>query len=51
MSDRILMTNRELTMGQVVETIRRFQAEMPDCEVFLDGDARAIVARPRKVSA
>jgi len=51
MSDIILMSNSELTMGQVVETIRNFQAQLPEYEIFMDGDARAIVARPRKAVA
>jgi len=47
MTDVILVRNDEITMGQVVDTIRKLQIEHPEYEVFLDGDARAIVGRCR----
>lgn len=48
--DRILIDIRssELTLSQVVREIVRYQLEMPDCEIFMDGDAYAIVARRRQ---
>lgn len=47
MTDIILVRTSEITMGQAVDTIRRLQAEHPEYEVFLDGDAKAIVGRCR----
>lgn len=41
----------DLTLSQVMAEIARYQSEMPDHEIFLDGDAYAIVARPRVVMA
>ena len=36
-----------LTMGQVVDTMRKLQQEHPDEEIFMDGDLYAIVGRKR----
>ena len=53
MADRILIDIRtcELTLSQVMEKIAGWQAIMPDHEIFMDGDAYAIVARPREVES
>lgn len=47
--DRILMDIRtcELTLGQVLAQVEVWRAQHPDCEIFMDGDAYAIVARRR----
>lgn len=37
----------DLTLSQVMSEIARLQAEHPELEVFLDGDAYAIVGRRR----
>lgn len=37
----------ELTLAQVLQEIQRIQAENPDYEIFLDGDAHAIAGRRR----
>ena len=37
-----------LTMGQVIQEIARLQQENPEYEIFMDGDAYAIVGRRRK---
>ena len=37
-----------LTMGQVIAEVARLQKENPDYEIFMDGDAYAIVGRRRK---
>ena len=37
-----------LTMGQVIEEVARLQKENPEYEIFMDGDAYAIVGRRRK---
>lgn len=52
-SDRILIDIRtcDLTLSQVMAEIDRYQSEMPDHEIFLDGDAYAVVARPREARA
>ena len=51
--DKVLIDIRtcDLTLSQVMAEIARYQSEMPDHEVFMDGDAYAIVARPRAVRA
>lgn len=35
----------ELTLSEVMEQIRQWQADMPEAEIFMDGDAYAIVRR------
>ncbi len=47
--DKILIDIRtcELTLSEVMTEIVRLQAEYPDHEIFMDGDAYAIVARRR----
>ena len=47
--DRILIDIRtcELTIKEALREIARYQAELPDHEIFLDGDAHAIVSRRR----
>ena len=37
----------ELTLAEVMEEVRRLIREHPDQEIFLDGDAHAIVGRTR----
>ena len=51
--DKVLIDVRtcDLTLSQVMAEIVRYQSEMPDHEIFLDGDAYAVVARPRAVRA
>ncbi|MBO4568971.1 MAG: hypothetical protein J5674_03240 [Candidatus Methanomethylophilaceae archaeon] len=48
--DKILIDIRtcELKMSQLMAEIQRLQAEYPDYEIFLDGDAYAIVGRRRR---
>ncbi len=36
-----------LTLAETLAEIGRLQSEYPDYEIFLDGDARAIVGRKR----
>jgi len=40
-----------VTMGGIVDKIASLQKAHPDQEIFMDGDAYAIVGRQRKVSA
>lgn len=51
--DRILIPIEtcELTFSEVMEEIHRLIDENPDDEIFMDGDAYAIVARPRRGKA
>ena len=48
-SDKIFIDIRtsELTLTQVLQEIRKIQAENPDYDIFLDGDAHAIAGRRR----
>ena len=48
-SDKIFIDIRtsELTLAQVLQEVRKIQAENPDYEIFLDGDAHAIAGRIR----
>lgn len=50
MADRILIpiADCELTLREVMDEVRRLILDNPDDEIFLDGDAYAIVARPRR---
>jgi len=49
-SDKIFIDIRtsDLTLSQVLQEVRRIQAENPDYEIFLDGDSHAIAGR-RKI--
>lgn len=51
--DRILIpiATCELTLKEVMDEVRRLIEDNPDDEIFLDGDAYAIVARPRRGKA
>lgn len=51
--DKVLIDVRtcDLTLSQVMAEIARYQSEMPDHEVFMDGDLYAIVARQRRATA
>ena len=44
------ITTSELTLAQVLGEIKRIQSENPDYEIFLDGDAHAIMGRRRSGS-
>ena len=37
----------DLTLSQVMSEIAKLQSEYPDYEIFMDGDAYAIVGRRR----
>ncbi len=47
--DRIFIDIKtcDLTLSQVISEIARLQDENPDYEIFMDGDAYAIVGHPR----
>ncbi|WII06991.1 hypothetical protein PED39_05235 [Methanomassiliicoccales archaeon LGM-RCC1] len=51
MSDVILINFRKekLTMRQVLAQVKILQERWPFLEIFMDGDAYAIVGRARKV--
>ena len=46
-ADRIFIDIRtsDLTLSQVLVEVKRLQTDNPDYEIFLDGDAHAIVGR------
>lgn len=41
----------DLSLSQVMAEVARYQSEMPDHEVFMDGDLYVIVARQRRATA
>ena len=47
--DRVFIDIRtcDLTLSQVMSEIARLQSEHPEYEIFMDGDAYAIVGRRR----
>ncbi len=49
-ADKIFIDVRtcELKLSQVLAEVKRLQTEYPDYEIFLDGDAQAIVGRRRR---
>lgn len=51
-ADKIFIdiTTCELTLSQVLAEVKKLQAEYPEYEIFMDGDARAIVGRKRRLS-
>ena len=48
--DRIFIDfhERKLTMMEVMQEVSRLQKENPEYEIFMDGDAYAIVGRRKK---
>ncbi|WII08041.1 hypothetical protein PED39_02260 [Methanomassiliicoccales archaeon LGM-RCC1] len=48
--DRIFINFREesMTMMQVINKVAELQKQYPEYEIFMDGDAYAIVGRRRK---
>lgn len=48
-SDKIFIDIKTcgLTLAQVLEEVERLKKEYPDYEIFLDGDAYAVVGRRR----
>lgn len=50
MRDIVLIPIRTcgLTMRQLVDRATELKREYPDCEILMDGDTYAIVARPRE---
>lgn len=51
--DKILIDIRtcDLNLSEMMAEIWRHIAEMPDYEIFMDGDEYAIVARKRRAKA
>jgi len=49
--DRVFMDvgSQNLTLTEVLRLVEKIQDENPDTEVFLDGDRKAIMGRPRVV--
>ena len=49
--DKVLIdvASDDYSLGQIMQMVDRYQQDYPDMEVFLDGDRRAIMARPRNV--
>lgn len=37
----------DMTLSEIIAMYPVWQAQHPDCEVFLDGDTYSVVARPR----
>lgn len=48
MTDVILVKFTDIKVKDVVPTIEKYQAMMPNYEIFCDGDLRAIVGRCRE---
>jgi hypothetical protein len=51
--DKVIMdiSNSDLTLSEVLRMVERFQSENPEMEVYLDGDRRAIMGRPRQIDS
>ena len=49
--DRVFMDvgSQNLTLTEVLRLVEKLQDENPDTEIFLDGDKKAIMGRPRIV--
>lgn len=49
--DRVFMDvgSQDLTLTEVLRLVEKIQDENPDTEIFLDGDRKAIMGRPRIV--
>lgn len=50
--DTVLLDIRtcELTLAEVMQQIRQWKSDMPEAEIFMDGDKYAIVARTEVVA-
>ncbi len=46
--DTVLMdvSDPNLTLSQIMSMMERYREQHPDMEIYVDGDARAIMARP-----
>jgi hypothetical protein len=46
--DEFLMdvSDPDLTLSQIMHIMERYREENPGMEIYIDGDARAIMARP-----
>ena len=49
--DKVLIDvdSDDYSLGQIMSMVEQYQQDYPDMEVFLDGDRRAIMGRPRAV--
>ncbi len=43
----ISVESEDYTLGEILQLVDKYQQENPDMEVFLDGDRKAIMGRPR----
>lgn len=50
--DTVLMdvSDPNLTLSQIMSMMERYREDHPDMDIYIDGDARVIMARPLKVS-
>lgn len=49
--DKILcdVDSDDYSLGQIMQMVEKFTSDNPDMYVFLDGDRRAIMGRPKVV--
>ena len=40
------VSDPNLTLSQIMAMMERYREQHPDMEIYVDGDARAIMARP-----
>lgn len=45
----ISVDSDDYTLGQIMQMVEKYQQENPGMDVFLDGDRRAIMGRPRQM--
>jgi len=50
--DTVLMdvSDPNLTLSQIMSMMEKYREDHPDMDVYIDGDARVIMARPLKIS-
>ena len=37
----------DMTLSEIFQLVERYQSEHPEMDIYLDGDRRAIMGRPR----
>ena len=45
------VSNPSYTLSQIMHMLDRYREDNPDMDVYLDGDNRAIMARPHSVQS
>ena len=45
----VMDVDSDMTLSEIMQLVERYQSEHPEMDIYLDGDRRAIMGRPRAV--